>query len=155
MTMMAPKLLRLQGWLAGLWAGMIVGIGAIAAPSLFAVLDRPMAGAGAGRIFSIEAKVSLGLAIVLFLMERRRVRDEAERTGAKQVMTAHLLLVLGALFLTVFGQFAMHPMMEAAKAGQATALSFGALHGISAVMYWLKAVMVMVLAWRLTATGRC
>ena len=41
-------------------------------------------------------------------------------------------------------------VIEAAKAGQATLLSFGALHGVSAALYWLKAVLVAILAWRLT-----
>ena len=44
--------------------------------------------------------------------------------------------------------------IEAAKAGQATALSFGALHGISATLFWLKALLVGVLAWRLTGLSR-
>jgi len=29
-------------------------------------------------------------------------------------------------------------------------LSFGALHGISAVLFWVKAVAVISLGWRLT-----
>lgn len=146
------KLQRAQAWLAGLWAGLVLGVGGVAAPSLFAVLDRPQAGLGAGRIFAVEAKVSLALAIVLFIIERRRVRDLAEAQGGGTAgMTVHLLLVLGVLFLTVFGQFALHPMIEAAKAGQSTPLSFGALHGISAAMFWLKGLVLMVLAWRLTA----
>jgi Domain of unknown function (DUF4149) len=146
------RIARLQAWLAGIWAGMIIGVGAISAPSLFAVLEKSQAGQGAGRIFSVEAKVSLALAMVLFVIERRRVRDEAEAKGGGTVgMTTQLLLVLGALFLTVFGQFAIHPMIEAAKQGQATPLSFGALHGISASMFWLKGVLVLVLAWRLTS----
>jgi len=148
------KLLRAQTWLAGLWAGLIVGVGAISAPSLFSVLERAQAGQGAGRIFAVEAKVSLALAIVLFALERRRVRDLAEAEGGSASMTVQLLLVLGALFLTVFGQFALHPMIEAAKAGQSTPLSFGALHGISAGMFWLKGLLVMVLAWRLTGQDR-
>lgn len=148
------KLLRAQTWLAGLWAGLIVGVGAISAPSLFSVLERAQAGQGAGQIFAVEAKVSLALAIVLFALERRRVRDMAEAEGGSASMTVQLLLVLGALFLTVFGQFALHPMIEAAKAGQSTALSFGALHGISAGMFWLKGLLVMVLAWRLTGQDR-
>ena len=146
------KIVRLQAWLAGLWAGMIVGVGAISAPSLFAVLEKTQAGQGAGRIFSVEAKVSLAVAMVLFMIERRRVRDQAEAQGGGTLgMTTQLLLVLGALFLTVFGQFALHPMIEAAKQGQPTPLSFGALHGISASMFWLKGVLVLALAWRLTA----
>jgi len=142
-------LARLQSWLAGLWAGIIVGVGAISAPSLFSVLEKAQAGQGAGRIFAIEAKVSLGFAMVLFMIERRRVRDLAEAHGKGTVgMTVHLLLILGALFLTVFG---LHPMIEAAKQGQPSPLSFGALHGLSAIMFWLKGLLVMALAWRLTA----
>lgn len=144
------KLLRCQVLLAGVWAGITVAIGGLAAPSLFTVLERAQAGAGAGRMFALEAKVSLALAVVLFLLERRRVRDLALAQGSTSVMTGNLLLTLGALFLTVFGQFALHPLIEAAKAGQPTALSFGALHGISAALYWLKALLVLALAWRLS-----
>lgn len=141
---------RFQNWLAGVWAGLIVGVGGVAAPSLFAALERQAAGQGAGRIFAVEAKLSLAFAILLFMIERRRVRDLAVAEGSSSVMTGNLLLVLGALFLTVLGQFALHPMIEAAKAGQPTRLSFGALHGISAALFWLKAVCVLSLAWRLT-----
>ncbi|NBD20027.1 DUF4149 domain-containing protein [Aquabacterium fontiphilum] len=145
------QLKRLQAWLAGLWAGSVLAVGGIAAPSLFAVLERAQAGAGAGRIFAIEANVSLALAILLFLLERRRVRDAVESGQSQSAMSLSLLLVLAALFLTIFGQHVLHPMIEAAKAGQATALSFGALHGISAALYWVKAAVVLTLAWRLTA----
>ncbi len=147
---MNSTLLRLQVWLAGLWAGAIVAVGGIAAPSLFAVLERQTPGQGAGQIFTVEAKVSLGMAMLLFALERRRVRDQADVQGGSAGMTAQLLLVLGALFLTVFGQFALHPMIAAAKAGEPTALSFGALHAISASMFWLKGVLVLTLAWRLS-----
>ena len=145
------KLLRFQSWLAALWTGLIVAVGGLAAPSLFMVLDRQLAGVAAGRIFTLEAKVSLGVAMLLFAIERRRVRDLAESGVTTTVMTGNLLLILGALFLTIFGEFALHPMIEAAKAGQPTALSFGALHGMSASLFWLRAVVVGSLAWRLTA----
>jgi Domain of unknown function (DUF4149) len=144
------KLLRLQSCLAGIWAGVIIAVGGISAPALFSVLDRPLAGQGAGAIFALEAKVSLAMAIMLFIIERRRVRDQAEAMGGTAGTTAQLLLVLGALFLTVFGQFAIHPMIQAAKAGEPTPLSFGALHAISASMFWLKGLVVVALAWRLT-----
>lgn len=145
------KLLRFQSWLAGVWAGMVIAVGGVAAPSLFTVLEREMAGKGAGRIFTVEAKLSLAFAILIFVIERRRVRDQVEQGVQTSAMTAQLLLVLGALFLTIFNEFGLHPLIEAAKAGQPTALSFGALHGISALLFWLKAVLVATLAWRLTA----
>ncbi len=149
--MPTPKLLRLQAFLACAWAGVLLAVGGLAAPSLFSVLERAQAGMGAGRIFSNEARLSLALAMVLFVIERRRVRDLAESGQTTQVLTGNLLLVLAALFLTVFGEFVLHPLIEAAKAGQATRLSFGALHGISAVLFWVKAVAVISLGWRLTA----
>jgi hypothetical protein len=145
------KLLRFQAWLAGMWAGMIVAVGGVAAPSLFLVLERELAGKGAGRIFTLEAKLSLAFAVLIFVIERRRVRDLVDQGVAISAMTANLLLVLAALFLTIFGEFVLHPMMEAAKTGQPTALSFGALHGVSAIMFWIRAVIVASLAWRLTA----
>lgn len=145
------KIVRTQSLLAGLWAGALMAVGGIAAPALFSVLERQHAGAGAGQIFHIEARLSLVFAILLFVLERRRVRDEVEQGASQSAMSANLLLVLGALFLTVLGGFALQPMIQAAKAGEPTALSFAALHGISASLYWLKALMVLVLAWRMTA----
>ena len=142
---------RFQALLAGLWAGALLAFGGVSAPALFSVLERQLAGAGAGQIFHLEARLSLGFAILLFALERRRVRDAVEQGQSQSAMSANLLLVLGALFLTVLGGFALQPMIQAAKAGQPTALSFAALHGISAVLYWVKALMVLVLAWRLTA----
>ncbi|TAK96700.1 MAG: DUF4149 domain-containing protein [Aquabacterium sp.] len=145
------KLLRFQSWLAATWTGVMLAVGGLAAPSLFMVLERELAGKAAGRIFTLEAKLSLAFAMVLFVIERRRVRDLAESGQTTTVMTGNLLIILGALFLAIFGEFVMHPMMEAAKAGQPTNLSFGALHGLSSALYWLRAVLVGCLAWRLTA----
>lgn len=144
------SLLRFQSWLAGVWAGLIIGVGAVAAPTLFATFERSIAGEGAGRIFGVEARLSLAFAAILFVIERRRVRDLLESGIQISVVSPNLLLTLGALFLTIFGEFALHPMIEAAKAGQPSMLSFGALHGISASLFWLKGLMVAVLAWRLT-----
>lgn len=145
------KLLRFQALLAAVWVGVIVAVGAIAAPTLFATFERQVAGTGAGAIFGVEARLSLAFAALLFVIERRRVRDLLEGGAKISQVSANLLLTLGALFLTVFGEFALHPMIQAAKSGQATGLSFGALHGISATLFWLKGLMVIVLAWRLTA----
>lgn len=141
---------RLQTLLAGLWAGSVLAVGGLAAPSLFSVLERAQAGIGAGRIFAIEANVSLGMAVLLFALERRRVRDAVEAGRSQSAMSVSLLLILAALFLTIFGQHVLHPMIQAVKAGQPAALSFAALHGVSAALYWLKAVVVLALAWRLT-----
>lgn len=145
------KIVRAQSLLSGVWAGVLLAVGGVAAPALFSVLERQQAGTGAGQIFHIESRLSLAFAILLFVLERRRVRDEVEQGASQSAMSANLQLVLGALFLTVLGGFALQPMIQAAKAGEPTALSFAALHGISASLYWLKAALVLAVAWRMTA----
>lgn len=99
-------------------------------------------------MFAQEAHLSLFLSVVLFVLLRGQSRTAAE-SGAP-VFSTNLLLVLGALFCTVLGYFALQPMMAAARAGQGT-VSFGALHGISAGLFGLKGLLVIALAWRLTA----
>ena len=61
---------------------------------------------------------------------------------------ADVLMVLGTLFCTVAGYYAVQPMLPAARAGQGP-LSFGALHGVSLGFFALKGVLAMALAWRL------
>ena len=138
---------RLAVLLAGLWAGVLLCIGALAAPAAFSVLARPDAGRFVNRLFEHEAYVSIAVAIVLFAIERQRSRDAAA-AGTGSVFSANLILLLGTLFCTVAGYFAVQPMLEAARAGQG-ALSFGALHAISAGFFVLKGLLVLVLAWRL------
>ena len=111
-------------WAAGLtagWAGGLLCIAALAAPAAFAVLPKLDAGRVVGRLFAQEANVSLALS----------------------------LLLLGTLFCTVAGYFAVQPMMAAVRAGDGV-WSFGALHAVSAAFYALKTVLVIVLAWRLS-----
>lgn len=139
---------RLQLLLAASWVGILVAVGGVAAPSLFAVLDRAVAGLAAGRIFAIEAYVSLALAMVLFVIERQRSRHAATQQGTS-VMSAEVLLILGALFATVLGHFALSPMIVAAKAGEGR-FSFGALHAASSSLFLFKGLLVLALAWRLT-----
>lgn len=139
---------RLAALLAGLWAGVILAIGLIGAPAGFAVLSTPAeAGRVAGRMFAVEAPLSLALAVAIFLLERRRARDEAE-AGRGSQFNASMLLALGALFCTVAGYYALQPMMAAARAGQG-GWSFGALHGASMGFFGLKGLLVLALAWRL------
>ena len=137
------------GWLAGLWAGLLVGVGFIGAPAGFAVGLPALAGQAAARMFAQEAYASLGVGVLLLVLLRRRARVDAE-SGAGSMFSTDMLLVLGALFCTVAGYFAVQPMMEAARAGQGS-VSFGVLHGVSASFYLMKALLVAALAWRLTA----
>ncbi len=139
---------RLSAVLAGLWAGAMLAIGVLGAPAAFATAAPEVAGRIVGRMFMQEAHVSLVLGVVLFIMLRKRAQTLADR-GQGSVFSTDMLLVLGALFLTVTGYFALQPMMQAARSGQGT-LSFGALHGLSAGAFGLKGLLVLALAWRLS-----
>jgi cyanophycinase-like exopeptidase len=139
---------RIAGLIAGLWAGVLVAVGAIAAPAAFAILPSADAGRAVGRMFAIDAYVSLAVAIVLFVIERQRSRSAAA-AGTGSVFSANLVLLFGTLFCTVAGYFAILPLMAAARAGQGS-LSFAALHGVSAGLFVLKGLLVLALAWRLS-----
>ena len=139
-------LIRVRTLLAALWLGLVVTLAAVVAPVLFASLEREVAGRVAGQLFRIEANVALGLAIALFLIERR-LAGLRMRAGQGSMLSMNLLLVLGALFCTVLGYFALQPMMEAARAGQGR-FSFGALHGASSVLFMLKGLLLLALVWR-------
>ena len=139
---------RIAALLAGLWAGLLIAIGLIGAPAGFATLATPAeAGRVAGRMFSHEAPLSLALAVILFLIERRRARDLAD-AGRGSQFNGNMVLLLGALFCTVAGYYAIQPMMAMARAGQGS-WSFAALHGASTAFYGIKALLVLALAWRL------
>jgi hypothetical protein len=128
------------------WAGVMLCIAAFAAPDAFALLPREPAGLVANRLFSQEAYLSLLLGIVLFLAERR-VAQQAAEAGEGSVFSADMLLLLGTLFCTVAGYFALEPAMAAARAGR-SAVSFGVLHGVASGLFALKGLLVIALAWR-------
>ena len=143
---------RFAAVLAGLWAGILLCIAAIAAPSAFATLASSDAGRVVERVFMQEAYLSLAVAIVLFVIERQRSRQVAA-VGAGSVFSANLVLLLGTLFCTVAGYFALQPMMAAARAGQGT-VSFMTLHAVSAGLFVLKGLLVLALAWRLSSVAK-
>jgi len=137
---------RLRRLLPGLWAGVLLCIAAIAAPAVFALLERTDAGRVVGRMFVQEAWLSLVLGALLLVVERSRARLAAE-AGTGSVLSTEMLLVLGAVFCTVAGYFALQPLMPAARAGQGP-LSFGQLHAVSSAFYAAKVLLLLVLAWR-------
>jgi len=134
---------RSQTMLATLWAGMLLCVGLVAAPSAFAALERPMAGLVVAQLFQREAMLSMFAALLLILMERRLARD-----GARPAITSEFMLPAAALFCTVAGYYALQPMMAAAKAGQGD-WSFMTLHTISLLFFGVKGLLVLALAWRL------
>lgn len=136
---------RWAAWLAGIWAGILAGVGALAAPTAFATLALPDAGRFAARLFAREAYLSLTLAILLIALLRLG-RPSGPQVGS--ALSPALLLVLGTLFCTVAGYFAVQPLMVAARAGEGR-WSFATLHAVSGGLFVLKGLLVAVLAWLL------
>ena len=139
---------RLAEVLAGLWAGILVCIGAMAAPAAFATLASGDAGRVVSRLFAQEAYVSLAVAVILMAIERKHSRHVAAAAPGS-VFSANLMLLLGTLFCTVAGYFAVLPLMAAARVGEGP-VSFLTLHAVSAGLFVLKGLLVLALAWRLT-----
>lgn len=137
-------LYRARALLAALWGGLLLCVAGVAAPSAFAVLERAQAGKLVGRVFELDAQIGLAAGLLLLMMERRLQRDAGQPGKA---LTPELLLPLAALFCVVAGYYGLQPLLEAARAGQGS-WSFGALHAVSSLLFGLKTLAVLLLAWR-------
>ncbi|RVT88178.1 DUF4149 domain-containing protein [Inhella crocodyli] len=115
----------------------------MAAPNAFATLARTEAGAYVGRLFWMDARVSMLLGVLLLLVEQRRQRQQHE---GRVVFNRFLTLPAAAVFLAVLGYDALQPWMAQAKSGQASA-SFALLHAASLACFGAKALVVAALAW--------
>jgi hypothetical protein len=107
--------------LLALWAGSAWSLAIWVAPTLFAAQpDRHLAGVLAARLFGIETWVGLGVAGVALLSPLRR-------NFGWGYAAAGLLAV---------NEWGLKPVMDLAHAtGSALGLTFGAWHGVSALIY--------------------
>ena len=117
-----------------LWAGSLWSLAAWVAPTLFyAQGDRHLAGVLAARLFSIETYVGLGVAALALLLP-----------GRNKFVAAYLAAALLAV-----NEWILRPLLAQAHAsGSALGLSFGAWHGVSALIYLAACLAVAVLVWR-------
>jgi hypothetical protein len=147
-----PGLRRAACWLAGAWAGLIAGIGFVAAPALFATLPRGDAGRVAAQLFNVDATIGVCVGAVLLLVCLQLARVDAAG-GMSSRFSTEMLLVLGALFAIVAGHYAIQPMIESARRGEGGP-SFAVLHGVASTFFLVKLAAVAALAWRLTGPPR-
>lgn len=141
------RLLLVTAWVGSLWT-----VGYLVAPTLFMTLaDRMLAGFIAGKLFRVEAWLSLMIGICLLLMLYRE-RSRSPRTAGLAK------LVVAMMACTLLGYFALQPSMaslrEAAVGGvlQGDARSrFGLLHGIASAIYLLQSVLGIVLLMKHSA----
>jgi hypothetical protein len=117
-----------------LWAGSLWALAAWVAPTLFSMQsDRHLAGLLAGRLFSIETALGLAVAAFALLLPGRR----------------KFVAGYAAAALLAINQWGLKPLMAAAQArGAAVGLTFGAWHGISALLYLLACLAALLLVWK-------
>lgn len=140
-----PDFLRaLYRVLCTAWVGTLWAIGYVAVPILFAALDdRVMAGALAGRMFTVGAWLGIACAVVLWVLARRGTPGRGR--------TLRLWLIAGMLGLVALGAFVLQPAMAQLKAGglaagSVEAAEFARLHGVSSLLYLAVSIGGLVLA---------
>ena len=116
-----------------LWAGSLWSLAAWVAPVLFyAQTDRHVAGLLAARLFGIEAYLGIAAAGLAALLP-----------GRKRFLWGYVAAALLAV-----DEWLLKPLMALAhERGGAAGLSFGAWHGVSAALYVLACVAVLLLVW--------
>jgi hypothetical protein len=149
MATLKPFSESLRRLLPGLWLGLLLAIALIATPAASGALDRAAFGVVARAIFAREAPASLLLGVLILVIERRDALARHLATGVSQ-FSLEVTLAIGALFCTVAGYYGLEPMMEQARGGGATALTFMQLHAISLAFFGVKGLLVLGLAWRAT-----
>ena len=115
-------------------AGSLWSLAAWVTPTLFrAQGDRHVAGVLAARLFSIETYVVIAAAVLALLLPGRI------RMGG----------VYAAAGLLAVDEWVLKPLMESARShGSAAGLSFGAWHGVSAVLYVIACLAVLLVVWK-------
>jgi hypothetical protein len=122
-----------------LWAGVLVTVGGLVAPALFRVLpERALAGLAAGELFHLVTLLSVPAAVLAFLLHARtRVGPLRHRGWA---------LVPAALLLA--NEYALRPVMDAARAAGQVTPAFMAWHGLSAALYGGATLVALLLLLR-------
>jgi hypothetical protein len=117
-----------------LWAGSLWSLAMWVAPTLFSAQgDRHLAGVLAARLFTIETYVGAAVVLLAVLLP-----------GRAKFGWGYLAAALQAI-----NQWALKPVMALAHTrGAVAGLTFGAWHGVSAVIYVLACLAVLVLIWR-------
>jgi hypothetical protein len=116
-----------------LWAGSLWSLLWVAAVLFHAQSDRHLAGLLAARFFQIETYLGLGFAALAILLP-----------GRSRYFWAYFAAALLAI-----NEWILKRVMHLAQThGTAAGLSFGAWHGVSAVLYLMACIAVLILVWK-------
>jgi hypothetical protein len=116
-----------------LWAGSLWSLLWVTQTLFSAQSDRHLAGALAGRLFTIETYLGAAVALIALLLP-----------GREKFLWGYLAAALLAL-----NEWALRPVMSAARThGSAAGLTFGAWHGVSMLLYVLACLAIVLLIWK-------
>ena len=116
-----------------LWAGSLWSVVWVAAALFRYVGDRHTAGFIAARLFSVETYLGLAVAALALLLPNR----------------VRFRLGFVAVALLAFNEWILKRVMGAAQAhGSALGLGFGAWHGVSAALYILACLCVLIMVYK-------
>ncbi len=124
--------------LLALWAGLLVSVGALVAPTLFSILaNRLVAGRIAAELFRRATFASVVLALLVCTLGWYG-------TPARPVFRRLAPLAPAAALL--LSEFAVRPVLEVARVAQgAGSAAFIAWHAVSAALYALATLLTVVL----------
>ena len=115
-----------------LWAGSLWSTALWVTPVLFHEGDRHLAGVVAGRLFTIETYLGVAVALLALLLP-----------GRARFVWGYL-----AAALLIVNQWVLRSLMNAAHAhGAVMGLTFGAWHGVSALIYVVACLAVLWSVW--------
>jgi hypothetical protein len=121
-----------------LWAGLLLTVGAVVAPTLFRVLpERALAGLVAGELFRLVTLASIAAAVLAYALH-------APGRGPL-VARAWTLVPAGLLMIN---EYALRPVMDAARAAGEVTPAFMAWHAVSAALYAGAMLLTLGLLWR-------
>ena len=116
-----------------LWAGSLWSLSWVTWVIFHAQSDRHVAGLLVGPLFTIEAYLGVGVAVLGLLLP-----------GRTRLVWGYVAAALMAV-----SHWALLPMMETARThGSAFGLSFGAWHGVSMLLYLLASIAALALIWK-------
>ena len=136
---MLQRLLRtVPLWLAAAWAFSLTTLGFFVVPMLFMHLpDKAIAGAMAGKLFSLQSGISTGLGLGLLLALR------AERVAVPEAVAKFcMVFVLGGMLLALLSEFGVAPHIIARD-------NLALWHRVGSAMYLVQWICALVVFARL------
>lgn len=120
----------LRALVLALWTGALVAIGGLVAPTLFRVIpDRSLAGHVAGELFQRATWLSVVAGVLALAL-----RSEASPSSRPRVLRHRPWALLPAALLLA-NEYALRPVMAAARAAGQVTPAFMAWHALSAALY--------------------